>query len=86
MTKREVLLTGLKLLGVYYAVEGLSVLPYVVPMFLIHLMSVFSLFKGEGVPPTWLIEILPPAAHLAAAYLLILRTEMCEGWVMRGEA
>lgn len=72
MERRDWFGIGLKLLGVYFGVNGVASLWNV----LVVLMAA----SGGGLEGIGAVGILQPAVYLVAAFLLVRRTRTCLSW------
>ncbi len=77
MTNRDYLTIGLKLMGVYFAVLGITILVVSLSNFLGSLAP-SDLPNDYGSGLTYeLIRLMQPIAYLACAFHLVRRTEWC---------
>lgn len=78
MTKQEFITTGMKLLGIYFLVSGVSGVGWCLASFIssIQLLSMPAHFEG-GLFRHLAPMLVSPVVNLVAAYALLWKTDWC---------
>jgi hypothetical protein len=79
MARHDWLAVGLKLIGVYFGVNGVIALGNLV----MGLLVAASVGNRAAPVSVMLVNLLQPAVYLVAAYFLVLRTPDCVFWCDR---